>query len=450
MFSNQSDIAQPLLRSSAIRQALILFVVFAIITTVAWLGTYWFVIRDTNRLVEIRLERLIEDIAAANDKGAPLPEPGPGQHWAQWQPNGETQGALPADLSITGKNTGYYRLESSIDSSQTDYVVLIREAGGSKMVAAENVESLEEATDIFLAGLQIALFSSLMATFFAGLWIARRNQTRLDKISHALALVSKGQLDSRINLTGPEDDITLLAKRIDTTTTRLETTMTQMRVQTANIAHDLRTPLARLRALLEERHTALIEHKVPVREEVLGVALDQIDQIVSTFNALLRIAHIESGERKSSFVPIALNELLNNVKETFEPVIEDQGQTLTVKKIQPARIMGDPDMLIQLLGNLIQNALRHGSREQKICLVAEKSQISVTDQGPGIPFDERERVLLPLYQRENQRQGEGHGLGLALVNAICILHDAELSLTNRRDQTGLIATVQFPPINHQR
>lgn len=444
MFLNRPDDSSSFLRSTAIRQTLILLCVFGLVTTIAWLATYWMVVRDTNRLVELGLDSLVENTIAAIESGNSLPETRPGHSLALLQLGDLKQGTLPPDFLLTGKSNGYHHLESIQGSGKTDFVVLIRQAAGYHIVASENVERLEETTDILLAGLQIALVTSLLATSVAGFWIARRDQARLDKISAGLARVSQGKLDTRITLPGPTDDLSLLANHIDVTTARLETTMTQMRVQTANIAHDLRTPLARLRALLEDCQTALTDRKEPVDEKVLEGALYQIDQIVGTFNALLRIARIESGEQKSSFVSFALGELVDNVVEIFGPVIEEQGQTLTVEKNSPAHITGDPDMIIQLLGNLIQNALRYGANDQEISLAVNGALMIISDQGPGIPFDERERVLQPLYQREKQRQGEGYGLGLALVSAICNLHDAKLSLTDGPTGSGLTVTVHFP------
>lgn len=444
MFLNQSEVGASLLRSTAIRQTLLLFAVFALFTSMAWLATYWMVVRDTNGLVESRLETLIDDAVSAIERGESLPSAGPSQYLALITPSKERQGRLPEDVSVADRASGLYQLETAVGSGQTDYVVLVKEAAGARLIAAENVERLEETTDIFLAGLQIALLTSLMATFVAGFLIARRNQNRLNRISSTLAKVSQGELDSRIQLSGPTDDLSLLADRIDETTSRLETTMTQMRVQTANIAHDLRTPLARLRALLENAYTTLAERQQPVASQTLSDALDQIDHIVGTFNALLRIASVESGEKRSSFVTVELSELIHTVTETFGPVIEDKGQTLQVLQDQPAKIVGDPDMIIQLLGNLLQNALRHGAPNQIITLRAEGTRLSVTDQGPGIPESDRVRVLQPLYQLDRQRQGEGYGLGLSLVTAISALHEAMLQLDDGPTGVGLTVTVVFP------
>ncbi|MBX2886752.1 MAG: HAMP domain-containing histidine kinase [Granulosicoccus sp.] len=445
---SQLDNARSFLRSTAIRQTLVLLSVFFLITTIAWLATYWVVIRDTNRLVELRLEVLMDSTFSALSNGESLPVAGPGQYLAQLPVNGVQQGALPEGFNAADKRTGFHRMESTKDSGQADYVLLVRDSPGFRIIAGENVERLEEATDILLVGLLFAIFFSVLAACVAGLWIARRNQARLDRISSGLARVSDGDLESRISLQGPDDDLKLLANRIDATTEQLESAMTQMRMQSANIAHDLRTPLARLRSVLEERHIALTERNEPVSEKVLASALYQIDQIGSAFNALLRIARIESGAQKSTFKAIDLGELANDVKEIFGPVIEERGQTMAVELKRPAHITGDPEMIIQLAGNLIQNALSFGVDGQKISLVVDGTQLSISDQGPGIPFDERERVLQPLYQLENPRQGEGHGLGLALVSAICKLHDAQLSLADGPGSHGLTVTVRFPSKPH--
>lgn len=431
------------LRSSAMRQTLVLLLVFALITTVAWLGTYLMVIRDTNQLVQQRLDALVASAVNSLQHGNPLPAQ-PGHFLAIEQAGVVISGQLPAEFSPTGKAPGYHHLESTTDLKRTDYVILIHNTDTHRIIVAENVEQLEEATDILLAGLQFSLVAALLAAFVAGVAIARRNQSRLSNISHVLTSVAHGNLHSRVKDTGSGDDLSLLAGHINDTIARLEATMAQMRVQTANIAHDLRTPLARFRAVLEERYLALTDHNEPVTADALTDALKQVDRIVDTFNALLRIARIESGDQKSSFIAVALDDLIDRVEDTFGPVIEDRGQRLNVIKHHPATITGDPDMIIQLLGNLIQNALRYGTPRQQITLSAEGTTLVVCDQGPGIPLAERERVLQPLYQQEQQRQGEGFGLGLSLVNAICQLHEAQLTLAPGPQNKGLQVAVNFP------
>nr|WP_247744420.1 HAMP domain-containing sensor histidine kinase [Ruegeria sp. R14_0] len=217
-----------------------------------------------------------------------------------------------------------------------------------------------------------------------------------------------------------------------------------MRVQSSNIAHDLRTPLARLRAEIETSLTRLVENGRAVTEDDLGEALDQIDQITGTFEALLRLARIESGAGRANFVPVSLDELTDRVQETFDPVVEEAGHRLAIEKVAPASVHGDPDLLMQLLANLIQNALRYGPMGQTVTLRCHQALLSVSDEGPGIPFEEHERVLQPLYQLKTDRQDEGLGLGLSLVQAIAELHEAELSLSDGPNGHGLTATIRFP------
>ena len=285
--------------------------------------------------------------------------------------------------------------------------------------------------------------ATIFLTSLFGLWIARRSQERVNAISTGLAKVAQGDLGARITLDG-NDDLSLLANRIDSTAARLETAMTQMRVQSSNIAHDLRTPLARLRAQLESNLLALIEHERQVEVHDLEDALEQIDRITGTFAALLRLARIECGAGRNSFQTVRLKDLIAEIIDTYGPVVEEAGQTLDVAIRDATTISGDHDMLVQLLANLIQNALRYGANNQAIGIEVHGPRLIITDEGPGVPFDQRENVLQPLHQGEATRQGEGFGLGLALVRAICELHGAELSLSDGPNGRGLRVTVKFP------
>jgi len=273
--------------------------------------------------------------------------------------------------------------------------------------------------------------------------MARRAQARLNTINDGLAQVAQGQLDCPIKLDG-RDDLSLLAERINATTKRLDHAFSLMRVQSSNIAHDLRTPLARLRAQIEVNLIALTQQNRQITPDDLSAALEQIDQITATFEALLRLARIESGAGREAFASIDLKSLVEEVSEAFGPVVEDAGQTLCIEMTNPATVHGDHDMLVQLLANLIQNALQHGAQEQTILLHVHGTYLSIRDQGPSIPLKEREKVLQPLYQGEKTRQGKGSGLGLALVRAIADLHKADLALSDGPKGQGLTVSLQFP------
>jgi len=324
-----------------------------------------------------------------------------------------------------------------------DMRFLVRATPHGRIRLGENTERQEELREILAAGMQLSLLATLLTTALAGLWMARRAQARMDVIGGGLAAVARGDLKTRIALHGA-DDLSLLADRINATTARLDDAVGQMRVQSSNIAHDLRTPLARLRAQLE---TSLIDARAQGRAvdpETLDAALAQIDQITGTFEALLRLAQIESGAGRGAFATVDLGALVTGAAETFGPVVEDAGRTLVVETTDAARIHGDHDMLVQLLANLIHNALRHGEGGTRVALQAHGRRICVNDDGPGVRFAERENVLQPLYRGQASRQGEGFGLGLALVRAIAALHDADLALSDGPNGRGLSVAIRFP------
>lgn len=360
----------------------------------------------------------MEATIAALKAGHPLPPPGNGQR-------AEIIGDAWGGTWEENWSEGFKTVDPESHGPEMRYLVQTTDHG--RVLLGENIERQDELRDILTGGMQLSLLATLMTTCIAGFWMARRAQARLNTINDGLAQVAQGQLDCPIKLDG-RDDLSLLAERINATTKRLDHAFSLMRVQSSNIAHDLRTPLARLRAQIEVNLIALTQQNRQITPDDLSAALEQIDQITATFEALLRLARIESGAGR----------------EAFGPVVEDAGQTLCIEMTNPATVHGDHDMLVQLLANLIQNALQHGAQEQTILLHVHGTYLSIRDQGPSIPLKEREKVLQPLYQGERTRQGKGSGLGLALVRAIADLHKADLALSDGPKGQGLTVSLQFP------
>ncbi len=437
MFLNQF---RALRRLSAVRLTLSLLLVFGAVTVIAWIGTFILVEREMDRLVDTRLEAQLAAVNAALDADEDLPQPGFGQEISVTI-GGETLGFL--SIPIQRQADGIYEFEPE-DDEAPDYRYLIQNRGDGRIIVAEKTERQGELRGILSAGMWVSLIGTLAAGLIAGVWLAFRGQRRLDRIGAGLARVAEGDLDTVISLPGRTDDLTLLADRTNATTARLKQVVEQMRVQSSNIAHDLRTPLARLRAQIETNLLALSENGKPVSVDDLGAALEQIDTITGTFNALLRLARIEDGEGKAAFAPVDLGSLAQQVSATFGPVIEDAGQSLDLQIADDATITGDHDLLVQLVANLIQNALRYGPDGQSITLSIAGTQLSVCDQGPGIPAANRVQVLQPLFQLESARQNDGFGLGLSMVRAICKLHDADLTLADGPNGRGLAVMVEFP------
>ncbi|GIT93218.1 two-component sensor histidine kinase [Jannaschia pagri] len=418
-----------LLRLSAIRQAVLLLGVFSLVSLAAWAATFLLVQREMIRAVDLRLVARMETALATLAAGEALPVPAD---------EDET-----ASFVRTNRPDGFDTRDATGSSDATRY--LLRTTPQGRLELGEEIERQEELLDILEGGMTASLVATLLAASLAGLWTARRAQRRLDKIGTGLAAVAQGDLSRRIALDGA-DDLGLLALRIDATTARLEDAMTAMRVQSSNIAHDLRTPIARLRAGLEDALTAATDRGEAVDPAMLETALNQIDRITGTFDALLRLARIESGTGRDAFTPVDLGGLVQDVADTFGPVVEDANQTLATDAAQAGGVRGDRDLLVQLLANLIQNALRHGAERQTITIQAQGPRLMVTDEGPGIPFETRDAMLQPLRQGDGARRGEGYGLGLSLVRAIAELHGAELTLSDGPNGRGLRVAVTFPSL----
>lgn len=423
MFLNR---LKSLLRLSAMRQTLSLLALFSMISLVAWGGTYFLVQREMLRTVDQRLATRMADAISVLEADRPLPS---------------TQDGETIAFVISDRRDGYVTRDEK--GSDTEMRFLLQTTPYGRLQLGEDTELQEELRDMLAGGMQLSFLATLFVTGLMGLWLARRSQIRLNQVNSGLAAVAQGHLSTRIKLEG-NDDLSLLAERIDIATARLEDAMTQMRVQSSNIAHDLRTPLARLRAQIESGVISATENERPVDPETLVTALEQIDRITGTFEALLRLASIESGAGRSAFTQLKLDSLIEEVAETFGPVIEDAGQKLRVEISETSIIDGDHDLLVQLLANLIQNALRYGAEDQTITIQAIGNQLALHDEGPGIPEGEREVVFQPLHRGEATRQSEGYGLGLSLVRAIAKLHGATLSLSEGPHGNGLCVTVHFP------
>jgi signal transduction histidine kinase len=279
---------------------------------------------------------------------------------------------------------------------------------------------------------------------FAGVWVGRLTEQRIEAISTTMEEVAEGKLAARIPIDETSnDDLDRVSTSINNTLEKLANLM-ESQVQISNdIAHDLRTPLQRLRQRLEKMAN---QQAVDTNEAV--IALAQTEDIINTFNALLRIAQIEAGDRRERFRRTDLRDLVINVYDAFEPTAEDAGQQLRLKiSDQPLYVLGDSDLLMQLISNLVENALRHTPEGTIISMEASFSNgaplLCIADTGPGIAREDREKVFRRFYRGEKSRTSGGNGLGLSLCKAIAELHYAELMVSD--NQPGVRILVDFPP-----
>jgi len=268
---------------------------------------------------------------------------------------------------------------------------------------------------------------------------------RIEAVSQTSRDIIRGDLARRIPLNGSGDEFDHLAVSLNAMLDRIGVLMEGLRQVSTDIAHDLRTPLTRLRQRLE-----LAQQQPPDAQALsaaLGATLTGIDAILQTFGALLRIAQIESGARKASFRTVDLSELLHTVAEIYQPAIEEKSQSLHEDIAAGLAVNGDRELLTQLFANLMENASRHCDAGAHIELSARHAgnaiEVAVADDGRGIPAEMRGKVLQRFVRLDTSRTTPGNGLGLALAHAVATLHDAELKLSD--NGPGLRASVRFAP-----
>ncbi|MBX9701442.1 MAG: HAMP domain-containing histidine kinase, partial [Acetobacteraceae bacterium] len=281
-----------------------------------------------------------------------------------------------------------------------------------------------------------------------GLVVGRGVARRAAAMGAALEGVQEGDLGRRLPVTGGSDEFDRLAARINATLDRLQAAMATLRQVTDDIAHDLRTPLSRLRQRLEGAARGVGPADAWRAEAETAIA--ECDAILDLFAALLRIAQVESGAGlRAGFAPFDLSALLESVAEAYAPAAEERGQALAADIPPGIGATGDRTLVAQMLANLVENAVRHGRAGGRVGLALRPpaaagagAMVVIQDDGPGIPAAERDRVFRRFVRLDAARATPGSGLGLALVRAVAELHGAEVALEDAGP--GLRAVLRFP------
>jgi len=315
---------------------------------------------------------------------------------------------------------------------------------GTFVLAGEDVGRLQATRKAILTAFSVGGGVSVILAILGGLALSAGFLRRVEQVNRTARQVMAGQLDSRVTVRDDGDELDRLAANLNAMLDRIQFLMESLKQVSSDIAHDLRTPLARLRQNLETAKVGA--RSVEEFRSSTDAAIAETDALLKTFSALLRIAQIESGSRKAGFASVDLSELFELVAVTFAAVAEDQGHQL-VSDIQGGiALSGDRELLLQLATNLVENAIRHTPSGTKIEFRMHKEMdeiiATVADDGPGIPEQERGKVLRRFYRLEASRTTPGSGLGLALVAAIAELHGARLGLIDHGP--GLIVEVRFP------
>ena len=359
------------------------------------------------------------------------------------QPLAGNLAAWPQTVPVTAGN---YRIDVELgDHMRHPALVHVARLGTYNLLVGRDNKLFAPLQARFWYGLAAAIAVLSIAGLLIGLITRRALMARIDSIRRTVTAIIHGDLKHRLPTHLSDDELNTLSRTINGMLDQIEQLVHGVRNVSNSIAHDLRTPLAELRSRLEE--LALIRPPAAQTFAEIDGAVADVDRVIRIFDALLRLAEIDAGMRRSGFVPFDLADLAANAVEFYAPAAELKNIELTFSADAPVPVSGDPVLLAQALSNLIDNALKYAPQNGEIVVSVRQcadgaAEIAVADDGPGIAAAERSRVIERFYRGDASRGTPGVGLGLSLVQAVAKLHGSALDLQGRSaggDQPGLRA-----------
>ena len=456
--------ARRLVRMHAFRLAVLYFLVFALSVIGVLFFVYWtsadFVERQTEATLDAEITGLAEQYAqrglsgliqivaarSAGDRGDGMlylvtnrdgrPLAGNIRGW----PAGVPVSAGPLSFQIEEPRQGH-------GATHPARGVLFVIPDGYRLLVGRDISDGAAFRNRIKTTLLWSGVGALVIGLLGGTVMSRNMLRRVEQVNRTAERVIAGNLSDRVprRAKGGDrgDEFDQLADNLNGMLDQIERLMTGMREVTDNVAHDLKTPLSRLRARLE---LALLGPANPAAQsEAIRAAIDEADRLLATFNALLGIAEAEAGAGSRDAEPLDLGEIAGAVVELYEPVAEEKGVVLRLDRAPGTMIRGNRHLLSQAIANLLDNALKYGGTGDVAIMVRRedgRAAIEVADRGPGIPEGDRESVFDRFVRLEPSRSTEGNGLGLSLVRAVGRCHDATVTLSD--NHPGLKVRVEFP------
>ncbi|HEV7984709.1 MAG TPA: ATP-binding protein [Steroidobacteraceae bacterium] len=362
---------------------------------------------------------------------------------ASFRPLAGNLNTWPANVPA---NSGSYTIdvESGGHLTSADFVYAALPGGYNLLVGRDlaRYKPLEHRFWYALAGAVgiLSIFGTL-----GGILIRRALLDRIHGIRQTVSAIIQGDLSRRLDTDRSGDELNTLSQTINGMLEQIEQLIHGVRNVSNAIAHDLRTPLAELRSRLEE--LSLTRPSVEQTFTELEAAVADVDRVIRLFNALLRLAEIDSGMRRSGFIALDMAEVAANAVEFYQPAAELKNCTLSVSSNGPSPVRGDPVLLAQALGNLIDNALKYTPEGGSIRVEVRRGLshsvgVTVADTGPGIPDAERPKVIERFYRGDASRGTPGVGLGLSLVDAVARLHGSALQLEDNHPGLRAVMVLQ--------
>jgi signal transduction histidine kinase len=347
--------------------------------------------------------------------------------------------------------TNYHRLESPEGAEHRALVRVVQLPGGFHLLVGRDLDERERLFGIIVNAGQWSLALVIVLGLVGGFFVSRRVLSRIDAMTGTAQTIMAGDLSGRLPVAGTGDELDRLADNVNAMLDRIEALMRGLKEVSDNIAHDLKTPLTRLRNRCEQAlRSATGEASY---RAALESTIAESDDLIRTFDALLMIARAESGQARENMTEFDASEIARDVGELYEPVADEKGIALKIDAPAAAPVRGNRELVSQALANLIDNAIKYAGTNGKVNGVpaeivvkagndGERITLSVADRGPGIPDADRGRVVERFVRLEQSRSEPGSGLGLSLASAVARLHGGELKLED--NHPGLRTTIALP------
>lgn len=447
-----------LLRSAAYRIALVSSLAFALATLALGAGVYYAAHAALARQMDASIEQARDGLLSElRDDGVS------GVREALAQREAQGPDALgyalfdPAGRRVAGKMNagpsppGWQRITFIDPKEGPDPARALVTAlpGGYRLIVAADLEPLEGIDDTILTMFGIAAIGLVAIGSLATLLLGGYLRRRLGRIERTATAIVAGDLTSRMDIGPREDEFDRVSASLNAMLDRIEALVANLRQVTSDLAHDLRTPLARLRNKLE----ILRDHLRDTQSSAIAEdAVERADDVLRLFEAILRISELDEGRLSQRFGPVDLGQLIEDLGDVHVPIAEDEGRRLVTMHSPDCIVSGDRELIAQAIINLIENALRHTPPGSKITLSGSCDDqavvASVSDDGPGIAAEDRDRIFERFVRLEGSRSTPGHGLGLSLVRAIADAHGAKIEL--RDNAPGLAVALIFPKRRSRR
>ncbi len=457
--ADDSPLRPRILRTQAYRIVLVYVAVFAVSVTALIAFTYWNTKRaldaQTDQIIEAEITGLSEQYQQLGLRGLAEVVESRSAHGGQGlyllanslkRPIVGNLDAWPANMEHPDNFVEFdyqRRVENELETRRARGRVF-QLAGGFNLLVAQDVHERYLTERLFTTTLPWTVALVLILGLVGGAVMSRNILARLDSINRTSAEIIAGDLSRRVTVSKAHDEFDVLAQNLNAMLDRIERLMKGVREVTDSVAHDLRTPLNRLRNRLE----ATLRHLDPASVENAEIesAVAETDQLIATFNAILMIAEADAGVARGEMSPIDLAPIAEDMAELYAPLAEEKGIDFKIAPAGATMIDGNRSLISQALANLVDNAIKYTPAGGRVTVTALETpqgvELRVADTGPGIPPGERARVVERFVRLDASRNAPGTGLGLSLVAAIASLHDARLLLED--NNPGLRAIIRFP------